>query len=221
MQFVTTLAAAAFALAASTATASTISTLSQWDNATSIDAWGGGATNTYGEVLVAPGSSLSSFTFGVDNQGLASNYVAEVYAWSGSTTAGGQVGNALYSGPASVLAGFDGFQAVTVDTGGVAVTPGQQYAILLYDNSADGVRGRWGLTPPFGVHPGVAGDVGFFFNNGPSNANGTFNDFGSLAYSATFAGGVPEPMTWTLMLVGFGGTGMAVRSARRRTAVAA
>ena len=219
MKIVTIAAAVAVALAATTASASTISTLSQWDNSTSINSWGGGATNTYGEVLVAPGSSLTSFTFQANNGGLETNYVAEVYAWSGSTTSGGQVGAALYSGPASVLAGFNGFQAVTVNTGGVAVTPGQRYAILLYDNSADGVNATWGLTPPFGAHPDVAGDVGFFFNNGPSDGNGTFDDFGSLAYSATFAGGVPEPATWAMMIVGFGAIGVGAR--RRRTAVPA
>ena len=213
--------AAALAFASTAASAGTISTLGLWDGSTFINAWGGAATNTYGEVLNAAGTSLTSFTFQVNNQGVDTNYVAQVYAWSGSTTTGGQVGPALYTGPASVLAGFNGFQAVTVNTGGVAVTPGQSYAILLYDGSNDGVSAVWGLTPPFGQHPGVPGDVGFFFNNGPSDVNGTFNDFGSLAYSATFTGGVPEPMTWTMMIVGFGATGVAFRSARRQAAVAA
>ncbi len=221
MKTIVAIATAALAFASTAASAGTISTLGLWDNTTFINAWGGDATNTYGEVLVSPGTSLTSFTFEVNNNGIDANYVAQIYAWSGSTTGGGQVGPALYTGSASVLAGFNGFQAVTIDTGGVAVTRGQTYAILLYDGSDDGVSGQWGLTPPFGSHPGVAGDVGFFFNNGPSDANGTFDDFGSLAYSATFTGDVPEPATWALMLVGFGATGVAFRSARRRGAVAA
>ena len=212
------LSIAGFATAVS-AQAATITTLALWDGSTSVNAWGGNATNTYGEVLVAPGSSLTSFTFEVNNGGVAANYVAQVYAWSGSTTGGSPVGAALYTGPASVLGGFNGFQAVTVNTGGVAVTTGQRYEILLYDGSGDGVGGSWGLTPPFGSHPGVAGDVGFVFNNGPSNVNGTFRDFGSLAYSATFTGGVPEAATWAMMIAGFGLVGIAAR--RRRVAVAA
>jgi type VI secretion system secreted protein VgrG len=44
-------------------------------------------------------------------------------------------------------------------------------------------------------------------------------DFGSLGYSggpaATARGGVPEPSTWALMLVGFGGLGAALRSRHR------
>ena len=212
------LAVAGFANAVS-AQAATITTLAFWDGSTDVAAWGGGATYTYGEVLVAPGSSLTSFTFEVNNGGLAANYVAQVYAWSGSTTAGSPVGAALYTGPTSVIGALNGFQAVTVNTGGVAVTSGQRYEILLYDGSADGVVfGKWGLTPPFFVHPGVAGDVGFVFNNGPSNVNGTVRDFGSLAYSATFTGGVPEAATWAMMIAGFGMVGFA---ARRRSGVVA
>ncbi len=35
------------------------------------------------------------------------------------------------------------------------------------------------------------------------------------AFSVTFASGVPEPAAWALMLVGFGGLGAALRSARK------
>ena len=212
------LAVAGVATAVS-AQAATITTLPLWNGSSAIGGWGGSATNTYGEVLVAPGSSLTSFTFEVNNRGRAANYVAQVYAWSGSTTTGSPVGAALYTGSASVLGAANGFQAVNVNTGGVAVTTGQRYEILLYDGSGDGVHAIWGLTPPFGVHPGVAGDVGFVFNNGPSNVNGTFRDFGSLAYSANFTGGVPEAATWAMMIAGFGLVGIAAR--RRKVAVAA
>ena len=209
---------AAFAVALP-AQAATITTLPFWDNVTSINAWGGLATNTYGEVLDAAGSSRTSFTFQVNNKNRSANYVAEVYAWSGNTTSGGQVGPALYTSAAAVMPALAGFQAVTINTGGVAVTAGQRYAILLYDNSGDGVSGTWGLIAPFYSHPGVLGDVGFFFNNGPSNSNGTFSDFGSLAYSATFTGGVPEAGTWVMMIVGFGLVGANAR--RRKGAVPA
>ena len=211
------LAIAGFTTAVS-AQAATITTLPLWDGSTAIGVWGGSENFTFGEVLVAPGSSLTSFTFEVYNRSRAANYVAQVYAWSGSTTAGSPVGAALYTGPASVLGAANGFQAVTVNTGGVAVTTGQRYEILLYDGSGDEVSADWGLTPPFFVHPGVAGDVGFAFNIGPSDVNGTFRDFGSLAYSATFTGGVPEAPVWAAMIAGFGLVGIA---ARRRSGVVA
>jgi hypothetical protein len=211
-----TLLASAAALPAQ---AATLSTFPLWDNSTLINSWGGGATNTYGEVISALGSSLTSFTFAIDNFGVAGSYTAQVYAWSGTNTGGGQVGPALYTGALTVLPGVSGFQNVTVNTGGVAVSPGQRYAILLFDNSNNGVSASWGLIPPFGQQSGLPGDHGFFFNNGPSNVNGTFSDFGSLAFSADFTGAVPEPGTWMMMIAGFGLVGVSAR--RRKAAVAA
>jgi hypothetical protein len=212
------IATAALALVSNAVNASTITTLPLWDTSTAIGTWGGGRTNTYGEVLAAAGNSLTSFTFEVNNRGVAGTYAAQVYAWFGSTTSGGPVGSALYTGALTSLDGLNGFQAITTDTGGVAVTSGQTYAILLYDGSGDAVAADWGLTPPFGAHPDVPGDVGFFFNNGPSNVNGTFGDFGSLAYSATFTDGVPEAPTWGMLITGFGLVGFAARR-RRITAI--
>jgi hypothetical protein len=42
-----------------------------------------------------------------------------------------------------------------------------------------------------------------------------------LSGTADLAGGVPEPASWALMLIGFGGLGTAIRSQRKPTAVAA
>ena len=48
-------------------------------------------------------------------------------------------------------------------------------------------------------------------------------DFGNQNrnYAFRIDGGVPEPATWAMMLVGFGGLGVAMRSRRRQAAVAA
>ncbi len=109
------------------------------------------------------------------------------------------------------------FDAITVNTGGVALTTGQNYVIDLYDTGGDNTAAFWGLIAY--DHP-VAGDGGFNFNNGPSNAVGwdDFADFGSLAYSATFSTGVPEPASWALMLAGFGALKAAVRARKGATA---
>ncbi len=220
------LAAVAALAAVSASHASTISTLGFWDGSTTISAWGGSATNTYGEVITAPGGSLTSFTFEVDNGRQPANFIAEIYDWNGSTTGGagpqGTGGAPLYtSGPLTLAAG--GLQAVTINTGGVALTAGQNYVIDLYDNSGDGVGGSWGLISPFFSHPGVVGDNGFNFNNGPSNAAqwDDFADFGSLAFSATFTSGAPEPASWALMMIGVAGLGGALRSSRKSAALAA
>jgi hypothetical protein len=42
----------------------------------------------------------------------------------------------------------------------------------------------------------------------------------SGAFNVTLTGGVPEPTTWAMMLVGFGGLGVAMRSRRRQFAAA-
>jgi len=54
--------------------------------------------------------------------------------------------------------------------------------------------------------------------------NGRGDAFGLLAdngQQSQITGGVPEPATWAMMLMGFGGLGAAMRGARRRTGAAA
>jgi len=61
-----------------------------------------------------------------------------------------------------------------------------------------------------------------------ANAGGSLGSFTAVS-TGSFAsdiaaggggGGVPEPVTWAMMLLGFGGIGMAARRARRRSAAA-
>ncbi len=205
------------ASASTAAHAGSISTLGLWDGSSAIDAWGGNATNTYGEVFTAPGGALTSFTFEVNDYGSPANYTAEVYAWDDA--AQGVAGPALYTSAPMTSSGDGAFDAITINTGGVALTTGSDYVIDLYDNSGDGVAGVWGLIGPVGYHPGVANDVGFAFVNGPSSSStwDSVGDFGSLAYSASF-GAVPEPASWALMLVGVMGLGAALRTSRKTSA---
>jgi hypothetical protein len=56
-----------------------------------------------------------------------------------------------------------------------------------------------------GVIPGF-GDVG---------DNNALDSFTATGFSATFSGAVPEPGTWALMILGFGGAGAMLRSRRR------
>jgi hypothetical protein len=58
----------------------------------------------------------------------------------------------------------------------------------------------------------------------PSNALSTFTAVSTGSFASELAagggGGVPEPVTWASMLLGFGGIGLAARRARRKSAVA-
>jgi len=55
---------------------------------------------------------------------------------------------------------------------------------------------------------------------GTDTITGAAYDGGVITGSGSVSAGVPEPATWAMMLVGFGGLGVAMRS-RRRLAVAA
>jgi len=229
MNRITLLAAvSALSLFGAAAQASTIDTTPFWDGASSISAFGGNATGVYGETFVAPGGDLTDYTFYV-NTGAPLDVVGQVYAWDGSLTGGsspqGAVGPALFTSAQFTIDAGRGFQAVTVNTGSLALTAGQHYVALLADvNPNDFGSASWGDI--LFSHPGVAGDGGFnFYNNdhttGSINANAwdSFNDFGSLAWTANFTGGgAPEPAEWALMVLGFGGAGAMLR---RRAALAA
>jgi hypothetical protein len=58
---------------------------------------------------------------------------------------------------------------------------------------------------------GASGNL-TFVDSGPSDQQGNLLD------NVVLTTGVPEPATWAMMLVGFGGLGAAMRSARRRQA---
>ncbi len=117
-------------------------TLPEWDGTTAIATWGSvqsGYTATVGQTFLAPASvlSLNSFSFEVTDftPGSTLSFQAAVYAWSGSLLGGnspqGASGPALFTSPDMVFVDTGSFQMVTINTGGIALTPGTAYIALL------------------------------------------------------------------------------------------
>jgi hypothetical protein len=222
--------AVSIAGAATSVGAQTIDTTPFWDGSAAISSYGGngGGTGVYGETFTAPGAAITSFTFTVNDEGTAAGIIAQVYAWSGPLTGGngpqGATGPALFTSAPITTDGLGDFEAIAINTGNTPLTVGQNYIALFADITGDGANATFALVPPFFSHPGVVGDGGFnFYNNdhtlGSINSNvwDDFSDFGSLAYTATFSSGVPEPASWAMMLLGMGAVGFAMR--RRETTV--
>ena len=210
----------------------TYTTVPSWNGSSSISTFGPTFTSTYGETFVAPtDNTLQSFTFYLESSpGAELTVNAAVYAWGGSLFGGnppqGAFGPALYFGPDFVVAGTGAFTPENVNTGGVTLTPGNNYVILFTITSSDAANSTtsawdWGLSGP-----PVAGDGGGgfnFYNNGNDagllNTTGwdDFSDFGDLAYTATFTGSpVPEPSSLALLGTGILGFAGLVRLRLRR-----
>ena len=176
--------------------ASTFSTVG--DQSGTIGLFGSDETNAYGETFIAPGGDLTSFTFYFDGSG-TTDVTAEVYAWSGSLYGGngpqGTTGLALFSASVTITG-----DSLTVNTGGVPLTTGDSYILLLTNPSNDNYS-DW--ETDLYTHPSGSGGGGFNFNNG--SAAGTyddFGDFGTLEYTASFGAPVPEPSPLILLCTG-------------------
>jgi hypothetical protein len=203
-------AMAAACLTTSSARADVISTIGSWDGSTSIGTWGSvgsGGTPTYGETFTATAanSTLQSMLFEI--QTTASDPIlfnAYVYQWDGTNI----TGPALFTSPLQTVPTGSGFQAISVSTGNLALTPGQQY-IAMYSTIGDAgslsATGAWGGRLPDSTYP----DGTFEYNNASSFGAMTSSNwnvsggFGDLAFTLTFASpaAVPEPSTWALITV--------------------
>jgi hypothetical protein len=203
-----------------------------WDGTTAISPWGSvQSTNTptFGQTFIAPGAtnSLLSFTFYLTDftPGDSVMYQAAVYSWSGSLQGGsgpqGAVGSSLFS-VNQVFVDNGGFQAVTIDTGGVDLTPGGAYVVLLTTSDPTSISNNsnslgqfeWGLTGYF-LHQPNNGGGGFNFDNNPDINSlpwDDYADYGDLAWTGVFRI-VPEPSSF--MLVGIGSIAVAVIRRRK------
>ncbi len=132
-----------------TTKAATLETYSQWGGTTSISSFGETNTATYGQTFTATADmgSLSSFTFYI-NDSVDPDYVdfkGYVASWDGTKATTILFTSASMS--TSNNGGSDGFETITVSTGGVSLTAGQQYVVFLCaSDDFDGVNGTsvWG-----------------------------------------------------------------------------
>jgi uncharacterized protein with beta-barrel porin domain len=114
------------------ASAQAIDTHPQWDGASSLTFWGVTNTKTYGQTITStPGQTrLSGFTFELNQlAGGPTDYQAFVYRWDPATQR--ITGSALFSSGVMTVSGTGGFTPVSINTGNVALTPGQQYVLFL------------------------------------------------------------------------------------------
>ena len=137
----------------------------------------------------------------------------------------------------NAVGGFD-VLAITGDVDGDTITgiitnPGQPFAsysadgLFIFDNVV--WNGPLSISNPGLFFAGASGDEYNLFSNGPSTfelyrarsgVGYLANSTGSLAagpqISQSGSGGVPEPATWSMLILGFGAVGSALR--RRRVA---
>jgi hypothetical protein len=113
------------------ASAQIIDTTPRWNGTSFISSWGIPNTATYGQTITptAGQTRLSSFTFQLNRtSGTAPQYQAFVYQWDPTNQR--IIGPALFGSSVFTAPGA-GFSPVTINTGNVALTPGQQYVLFL------------------------------------------------------------------------------------------
>jgi hypothetical protein len=212
------------AFTASTNAQTTIDTTPGWNGVNYIDAWGPQNTATYGQTFTATAAqnNLLSMSFYIDAvESSAYNFQAYVYEWTGSDTTGGAL---FTSGTMAAPTTVGSFVNTTVNTGGLSLTPGQQYVAFYSVNglgnggSGEAFWGYLGTSQQNGSDSYAGGN--FVFNNNtdttfeggwenPTYYAGQAGD--DLAFTLTFAS-VPEPTTLALL----GLSGLVVFLRRRK-----
>ncbi len=182
----------------------------------SIQPFGESNTATYGQTITAPGSSLGSFSFWLDDY-VNPDYVdfaGYVMAWDGSKATGPVLWS---SNPVSTTnnGGQGGWEKFTFNTGGVALNSGSRYVLFMSaSNYFDGAYGTSMLAS--GATPYDGGSFVFMNNGSDFSAltNTVWDNWDSYdaAFEADFGGSVvPLPGAVLLGVLGLGTAGLRLR----------
>jgi autotransporter-like protein len=167
----------AFLALAASANAQSINTIPQWDGVQFISSWGVPNTATYGQTITPTvgQTRLSSFTFQLNQtSGTAPQYQAFVFQWDATNQR--IIGPALF-GSSVFTAPGSGFSPVTINTGNVVLTPGQQYVLFLTTST---IGGQPNSSYRYGSVANTAyGGGQFVFQNNGSN----FNNLSTVGWS--------------------------------------
>jgi len=197
------LSGAAVLALGSPALAANINTLPAWNGSSSISAWGVTDTATYGQTItpVVGQTLLTGFTFELGQlSGTAPQYQAYVYQWNSATDR--IVGTALYASGAMTAPSGAAFSAVTINTGSIVLTPGQQYVLFLSTSNAQPEATASYKYGALTNNTAYAGGQFVFQNNGANFGNLSTTAWSTiaedLAFMATFT---TAPTTPTFIFV--------------------
>lgn len=161
------LAGAATLALATPAAAQNIDTTSSWNGTTFISSYGVPNTATYGQTITATTTQarLTGFTFQLSqSSGTAPQQQAFVYQWDPVTNR--ITGNALYASSVFTAPSGATYTPVTVNTGSILLTPGQQYVLFLTTSTTTGQANASYRYGALTNNTTYAGGQFVFYNNG-------------------------------------------------------
>lgn len=214
-------AVAASALAISLAAASAAGATTVISDLTVNGASGGlNVSAPYGKVTVDDAGGTLAFTVDLTN-GLVFRNAPDGNHWSFGfdlNVATGGIGSITDNGTGTF----------TVQSGSHNFSPfGSFNYVLECDSCSTGYNAnsptqlKFVVTAPttLTVNSIIANGSGNFFAADVADSNGSTGNVGATGFRPP--GGIPEPATWAMMLMGFGGLGAVLRTQRRQRALAA
>ncbi|MFB9265511.1 autotransporter outer membrane beta-barrel domain-containing protein [Bradyrhizobium erythrophlei] len=190
------MAGAALLALGAPAGAQTIDTIPQWNGLSFIWSWGTPNTATYGQTFTPTASQtrLNGFTVEIGFGGAPNQAQAYVYQWDSVNKH--ITGSALYTSGVFTATPGASYSAYSFNSGGVTLTPGQQYVLFISTSNQQVAPGnpeagfRWGaLTNNTAIPNGQ-----FVFQNNGSN----FAELSTVGWSF-----IPEDLAITIALYGF------------------